>query len=332
MGTRKNQKSKKSNKIFRKTRSKRQRGGVGNSGWDLYKASGKGNINEVRKLIELGAPVNYTSPNTNNGTPLYISAQTNQIEILKLLLTAGADVNKQNGDGRTPIFTASASGHMGILIKLLATMRVDVNIPDNNGATPLIVASLNGNTKIVTILLGYGGDVNATLNGKTALHLAIEYEYPKIVEILAAAIETDLNRPNNNGATPLIIAVLNGHIEIVKILLDLGADANAKDSNGWTAHDLASETGHTDIVKLLKQYIIAQTFPRHLANQTEKLRVGEVLDKVHVNKPYGEQLLSEDLKHNTIREWSGVPNKYTGVPRRYTGGKKRRKTRRSRHT
>jgi ankyrin repeat protein len=332
MGTRKNQKSKKSNKIFRRTRSKRQKGGVGNSGWDLYKASGKGNINEVRKLIELGAPVNYTSPNTNNGTPLYISAQTNQIEILQLLLKQdGIDVNNQNGDGRTPIFTASASGHMLILINLL-NAKANVNIPDNNGATPLIVASLNGNTNIVTILLVYGGDVNATLNGKTALQFAIEYEYTKIVKILAAEIETDLNRPNNNGATPLIIAVLNGHIEIVKILLDLGADANAKDSNGWTAHDLASETGHTDIVKLLKQYIIAQTFPGHLANQTEKLRVGEVLDKVHVNKPYGEQLLSEDLKHKTIREWSGVPNKYTGVPRRYTGGKKRRKTRRSRHT
>jgi ankyrin repeat protein len=253
MGTRKNIKPKKSNKRFRNTRSKRQKGGMRNPGWDLYEASRTGNENEVRQLIPIVDNVDYTSPNTNNGTPLYISAQTNQIEILKLLLTAGADVNKQNGDGRTPIFTASASGHMGILIKLLATMRVDVNIPDNNGATPLIVASLNGNTKIVTILLGYGGDVNATLNGKTALHLAIEYEYPKIVEILAAAIETDLNRPNNNGATPLIIAILNGHLEIVKILLGLGADVNAKDSNGRTAFYLASETGHTEIVQLLEK-------------------------------------------------------------------------------
>jgi ankyrin repeat protein len=56
------------------------------------------------------------------------------------------------------------------------------------------------------------------------------------------------------GDTPLIVASLIGNEEIIKILLDAGAEVNAKDKGGYTALVWATENGHADIAGLLKQF------------------------------------------------------------------------------
>ena len=56
-----------------------------------------------------------------------------------------------------------------------------------------------------------------------------------------------------SGRTPLIMATVNGHIEIVKALLGKGADVSVKDADGWTALMFAQEYGHAEIERLLKE-------------------------------------------------------------------------------
>jgi len=56
-----------------------------------------------------------------------------------------------------------------------------------------------------------------------------------------------------SGRTPLIMATVNGHTEIVRALLSRGADANMKDADGWTALTFAQEYGHAEIEKLLRE-------------------------------------------------------------------------------
>ena len=99
------------------------------------------------------------------------------------------------------------------------------------------------------------------------------------------------------------------------MLLEKGANANTKDNNGWTALMLASEEGHTDIVELLKQYIVAQTIPRHLERQQNRLNVGRVMDS---------KKMPTDLTHKIITEHFGGKRKSkrkTKKSKRKTGKK-----------
>jgi ankyrin repeat protein len=57
----------------------------------------------------------------------------------------------------------------------------------------------------------------------------------------------------NFGLTPLISAAAGGHMPVVQVLLDSGADLKARDNNTWTALVWASNEGHKDVVELLKQ-------------------------------------------------------------------------------
>jgi serine/threonine-protein phosphatase 6 regulatory ankyrin repeat subunit B len=73
------------------------------------------------------------------------------------------------------------------------------------------------------------------------------------LEILKCVIQNgaDLNQQNNNCATPLYIASRNGHLEIVKLLTISGADVNCPNNNGATPLYVASRNGHFEIVQFL---------------------------------------------------------------------------------
>ena len=64
----------------------------------------------------------------------------------------------------------------------------------------------------------------------------------------------DVNTQNQIWWTALMYASFNGHKDVVKLLLDNGADVDAKDTDGWTALMYASTNGYEDIVDLLKKH------------------------------------------------------------------------------
>ena len=73
------------------------------------------------------------------------------IEIVKLLIEAGSNINKQDNFGYTALIYASIYGHIDI-VKLLIEAGVDINIQDKYGNTALMIASINGYTEIVKLL------------------------------------------------------------------------------------------------------------------------------------------------------------------------------------
>ncbi len=88
-------------------------------------------------------------------------------------------------------------------------------------------------------------------NGATPLYIAAQNGYTEIVELLLADKRIEVNRPHNNGATALFIAAQNGHTEIVELLLaDKRTEVNKRRDDSYTALYIAAQMGHTEIVSL----------------------------------------------------------------------------------
>ena len=159
------------------------------------------------------------------------------VEIIQFLLNPGpgiakADVNKQDREQRTALINAVLNNKADCVIVLME-YGADPNLYSRNGWTPLYIAANKGFTEIAkTLLFEYGS--NSPMKG-TSYH----------------ALNVDMAIQNTVGGTVLMVACMQGHYEIVKCLLESGADVNVKDRQSWTALMKAAEKGHTDIVKLL---------------------------------------------------------------------------------
>jgi serine/threonine protein kinase len=183
---------------------------------ELLKASQKGDVEEVKKLLKEGAYVN--AKNEFGSTPLHLAAISGHIEVVKLLIEHGAYVNAKNEFGSTPLYYATKNGHIEV-VKLLIENEADVNAEGDDGSTPLHIAARNGHIEIVKLLIENGANVNAK---------------------------------DKYGWTPLHEAAFYGHIEVARLLLEHGAEPNIKNNEGKTAMDLTLEKGYSDIVKLIR--------------------------------------------------------------------------------
>jgi len=146
MATRKN----KSNK-FRKTRSKRQRGGTTNNE-ELLMASINGDTGKVMTLLENEVNVDVNAKNNNNITALSYASFKGHTDIVLVLLVMGADVNiKKRSDGDTALIRASRNGHKDIVIMLLDS-GANINEENKNGETALMRTT---DPEVINILKTY---------------------------------------------------------------------------------------------------------------------------------------------------------------------------------
>ncbi|MDY7231256.1 ankyrin repeat domain-containing protein [Hyalangium rubrum] len=138
----------------------------------LVEATSRGDLEEVRRLLDAGTPVN--ASNTILGTTaLLMAAERGHLELVRLLLSHGADVNARSG-GWTPLPLALCRHAPREVARLLIAHGADVNArePDLR-RTPLMLAVSAGAPELVRALLDKGADVQARdADGKTAMDLA----------------------------------------------------------------------------------------------------------------------------------------------------------------
>ncbi|KAJ1478661.1 ankyrin repeat-containing domain protein [Baffinella frigidus] len=137
----------------------------------LASAAWDGELEEVRRLLQAGA--NIDGKDSVGCTPLYRAAQQSHLAVVNLLLGAGADKNARETEyGNTPLWVAAAGGHLAVL-RALVDAGADKDAPTANGRTPLLMAAWNGHVEVVRTLVEAGADVTAqSKDGRTALDVA----------------------------------------------------------------------------------------------------------------------------------------------------------------
>lgn len=174
-------------------------------------------------------------------------------EIVKMLLEAGADINGTYS-GWSLLMDASSEGHTDT-VEFLLKAGADVNQMKDDDKNALLLALENQHPDTAKVLLNYGAS-HKTLEGhiftRTPLVFAAEFGYMEIVKFLldAGADVNAVNGDSSSSTTALIAAAGNGHSEVVELLIENGADLNAQDWHGTALINSAME-GRSDIVKLL---------------------------------------------------------------------------------
>ncbi|TIQ26423.1 MAG: c-type cytochrome [Mesorhizobium sp.] len=126
-----------------------------------------GDVAAVASALDKGAAIN----EIDGVTALYIACESGNVELARLLIKRGADVNLPVSWQRTPLYAANKGGRADI-VKLLLDNGADPN-QVAKAQTPLHVAAENGCLQCVIHLVEAGADVNAlTLDGKPPIHLA----------------------------------------------------------------------------------------------------------------------------------------------------------------
>ena len=193
----------------------------------------------------------------DGNTALKRAVNRGHTEMVNILLERGADPNyKTTNESEYPLIEACIRNNTKI-VKMLVDNGADMTVRDSEeDLTPLHLVSSNGNIELVQFFLDKGADVNSnTDDGPTALMTACINEHTNIVKMLINN-GADINRQdNNNGATPLIEASFRDNPEIVSLLLENGADVNIIDKWGDSAITKAIEYENTEVVTLIKNHI-----------------------------------------------------------------------------
>ena len=231
---------------------------------DLLNKVRNNDLTAVKELIAAGADVN-TQDDMMGYTPLYLAISGGNKEMAELLLSNGADINKPDTrTGYTPLMMALNSNNAE-LAKFLIDKGADFKIKSNDGTTALILAC-GVSPGIAKDLLQKGADIHVrTDKGPGVFSQCItmgmmrgnEKITPEFAEFLlsqGAEIDEKNTVGGYKGYTPLFWSILYGETDVVKFLVEKGADVNTKADNGKTPLSIASEASSEDIIEILKSH------------------------------------------------------------------------------
>jgi ankyrin repeat protein len=187
--------------------------------------------------------------------PLYYAALCGFHDLAaNLIVEYSQHVNARGGYYVTPLVAALAGNHFQTA-ELLYQNGADPNVRGNSAITPLQSAAYCGNLRIVQELIKYNADINAgDYYGDTAIYDASRGRALERTDIVRLLLEhgADVNVRVRGGLTPLHRASMDGALEVARVLLEHGANVQAEDKRGRTPLQVVLETGYRDSSEVMR--------------------------------------------------------------------------------
>jgi len=160
----------------------------------LLQAIRNNDLNSVNKLLKgslfsKGADVNLIT-GFPGLLPLGLACYRGYKDIIELLITKGADINKQDGVGRTPINNAAEEGHKDI-VEFLIKINADINLENNLRESPLTIASKKQYKDIIEILKAHGAKGRILKNAFSKLSYSSLDELEQVINQLKYKLDAN---------------------------------------------------------------------------------------------------------------------------------------------
>ncbi|RDD38700.1 Transient receptor potential cation channel subfamily A member 1 [Trichoplax sp. H2] len=217
----------------------------------LHAACGYGHIKVIKALLDGGADMRLAD--SRRRTPLLFAIENGQLDVIKFLLKQIPKVDCVDVQDKNGLHIAASHGYIRVLTYLIMKgARSHVNNKDVFGRTPIHYAADEGYTQIVDILFSNGGDLNySDIDTNTPLHLACKKGEFSCVKLICDKSLAQLNMYGERSRTPLHLATINNHANIVEYLLQRGADINKRDGSYFTSLDIAIDRGYIEVAEVL---------------------------------------------------------------------------------
>ena len=200
----------------------------------LHEAAEAGEIEDVKKLLDLGRDINLLDGTDKTGnvyhwTPLHFAAEEGHKEVAELLVAKGADVHIKDDEGNTSFDVANLASNLEIANFLkkngakYGSIHSAAGGGDINAVMEFLASGLDSNKKTEIEIAGF----EKQQIGNTPLHYAAQSGHKKIAELLIAK-GADVNARSWIDGTPLHFAARGGQKELAEFLISKGADVNAK--------------------------------------------------------------------------------------------------------
>ena len=204
--------------------------------------------------------------NTSYRTPLQGAIRNGHELVARTLIKRGAPIDDQDEEAWTPLHQTSDTlgDHPGraAIAKLLLdggahidAVTADTSIWGNEfhqRSTPLLLAAWRNAIENVALLIERGADLRAcNKGGETAIHVAAQEGHIVIVRMLLDAdVEVDI-RDRLKDETPLLKAARRNHLPVLQLLQERGADLRARNLDGEMAIHLAALCGHINVIRIM---------------------------------------------------------------------------------
>jgi ankyrin repeat protein len=200
----------------------------------------------------VGEPVN------KNNEQLFHAARTGNLELLNEVLGRGVDIHTHNAMGETALHQAAYYGQLPVMDSLL-NRNADIRAETGEGHQPIHAAIAGGSQEAIGLLLQRGVDLQVREDIMPLMHWAVLSNRPTSVQaLLDAGCPVNSTDDYDNGNTTMHLAASEDQPEVVRILLENGADPTLVNRHGETAEDVGAGEAKMVLVAYREQAVLRQ--------------------------------------------------------------------------
>ena len=203
-----------------------------------------------RKLLYLYVLIGYNCIFAGSYDDFFSAIKVDNAAAVSQLLARGFDPNTLNPAGQHGLILAIKEPSLKAAQALISAPKIDLNHLNASGESPLMIAAVKGELDLAEKMIKKGADVNKT--GWTPLHYAASNGHIAVIKLLLENYAY-IDAESPNGSTPLMMASMYGSPEAVKLLVEEGADLMIKNQQGMIALDFAKTGKRLDSAEYLEK-------------------------------------------------------------------------------